>query len=95
MKTSNISYLRNHLSEIISHVRKGETVLVLDRDKPVARLCPYTGEGNDTPTPLLELRRQGILTREKSGPSPTSKPPLALPKAIDLTAYILEDRGEP
>ncbi|MCD8482290.1 MAG: type II toxin-antitoxin system prevent-host-death family antitoxin [Verrucomicrobia bacterium] len=41
MKTSNISYLRNHFSEVLSCVKEGETVTVLDRDKPVAKLVPY------------------------------------------------------
>jgi hypothetical protein len=43
MKTSNISYLRNHLSEVLSCVKEGETVLVLDRKKPVACLISEVG----------------------------------------------------
>ncbi len=38
MISSTISYTKNHLSELISSVRKGETLIIMDRKKPVARV---------------------------------------------------------
>ena len=40
MNKANISYTRNHLSELLSLVKEGETILIVDRQVPVARLGP-------------------------------------------------------
>lgn len=45
-----IAELKAHLSEHLRSVRNGDTVTVLDRDTPVARLVPYT-------TQPLEFRK--------------------------------------
>ena len=92
MKTSNISYLRNHLSEVLSCVKEGETVLVLDRKKPVACLTPYTPEGDALTTRMKELQNQGLLTHEPSDRLPKMPKPLKLSKSVDVVRYILDDR---
>ena len=40
MKKAKIAELRNHLSRYLEYVRAGGSVLVLDRDRPVARVIP-------------------------------------------------------
>jgi antitoxin (DNA-binding transcriptional repressor) of toxin-antitoxin stability system len=40
MKRSSVSYLKAHLSAELKVVQAGETVVVMDRDHPVARLVP-------------------------------------------------------
>jgi prevent-host-death family protein len=40
MNSANISELRDRLSDYLRRVRRGETIIVLDRDTPVARLEP-------------------------------------------------------
>jgi antitoxin (DNA-binding transcriptional repressor) of toxin-antitoxin stability system len=40
MKRSSVSYLKAHLSAELKAVQAGETVVVMDRDHPVARLVP-------------------------------------------------------
>lgn len=40
MKSAKISQVRDHLSEYLRFVRKGESVIVYDRATPVARLEP-------------------------------------------------------
>ena len=40
MNSANISDLRDRLSDYPRRVRRGETIIVLDRDTPVARLEP-------------------------------------------------------
>src|SRR4030095_7454102 len=40
MKQAKIAILKNNLSRYLAHVRGGGSVLVLDRDRPVARLVP-------------------------------------------------------
>ena len=43
MIRANISELRNGLSAYLRRVRRGESVLVLDRNVPIARLTPVEG----------------------------------------------------
>ena len=40
MRTANVGTLRNNLSKYLEMVRKGETIEILDRKTPVARLTP-------------------------------------------------------
>jgi len=40
MKQARIAELKNNLSRYVARVRAGETITVLDRNKPVARLVP-------------------------------------------------------
>jgi prevent-host-death family protein len=92
MKTSNISYLRNHLSEVLSCVREGETVMVLDRDKPIARLVPYASGENVLTERMKELQQLGLLTHRPAHDPVPLPPPLKLKQPVDVTRYILEDR---
>ena len=56
MKRAKIAILKNNLSRYLAHVRGGGTVLVLDRDQPVARLMPVRGFG---PFDQEALRQRG------------------------------------
>ncbi|RME21268.1 MAG: type II toxin-antitoxin system prevent-host-death family antitoxin, partial [Deltaproteobacteria bacterium] len=47
MKTASITQTKNQLSALIEQVKRGETVLILDRGKPVARLVAVEGVGED------------------------------------------------
>lgn len=40
MRRAKISELRNHLSQYLDRVRRGETIEVVDRNVPVARVVP-------------------------------------------------------
>jgi prevent-host-death family protein len=40
MKTVNVARLKNHLSAYLAHVRKGEHVLIKDRNTPIAKIVP-------------------------------------------------------
>ncbi len=42
MKTASISQTKNQLSALLDAVRHGETILIMDRNCPVARLEPVT-----------------------------------------------------
>jgi prevent-host-death family protein len=41
MKSAKVSELKARLSEYLAHVRRGGTVVVCDRNTPIARLVPY------------------------------------------------------
>lgn len=42
MITSTISQTKNNLSELLASVRQGETLIIMDRKKPVARVEAIT-----------------------------------------------------
>lgn len=64
MKTSTLTETKNRLSALIDQVRHGETILILDRGRPVARLTSVLAEEGDLPDGrLLRLERQGVLRR--------------------------------
>jgi prevent-host-death family protein len=42
MKTASISHLKNHLSASLKQVVAGESLLVTDRNRPVAMLTPLS-----------------------------------------------------
>jgi prevent-host-death family protein len=97
MKTATISEAKNHLSELLVRVKRGETVLILDRDRPVARLEPVGRyEGADVDARLEELERRGVIRRPKRRPGKNllaTLPPAPQIKA-DVLAALLAERDE-
>jgi antitoxin (DNA-binding transcriptional repressor) of toxin-antitoxin stability system len=71
MKTAGIAELKNNLSRYLEHVRAGGTVMVLDRDAPVAQIVPLpkagiiTSKGDEAR--LARLERKGLIRRGKGG----------------------------
>jgi len=64
MRTATITETKNNLSALLDIVKGGETILILDRGRPVARLesaaAAPTDEGR-----LERLERQGLIRRGK------------------------------
>ena len=64
MTTASITQAKNNLSKLIKKVRHGESVLILDRNIPVARLEPLPpGSREADEARLVELERRGLLKR--------------------------------
>jgi len=66
MKTVGSRELKNRLGRYLGLVRKGETILVTDRGKAVARLIPPSPEPNSASTVeaiLEQLEKEGHLRR--------------------------------
>ena len=61
MKKATISVAKNSLSRLIGYVRRGETVLILDRDTPVARLEPVGRDPGIGDELLPALVRRGVI----------------------------------
>jgi prevent-host-death family protein len=61
MRTAKISELKSKLSAHIEFVKQGEEVLILDRNKPVARLVP-AGPVEEYGERERRLIAKGILT---------------------------------
>lgn len=67
MKTATITQAKNGLSALIDRVRGGETILILDRGRPVARLEPVVAAGPATGR-LDRLERAGLIRRAVAAP---------------------------
>jgi prevent-host-death family protein len=47
MRSTNIADLRNHLTQYLQEVRAGEEIVVRDRQKPIAKIVPFTVAHDD------------------------------------------------
>ncbi len=93
MKKAKIAILKNNLSRYLAHVRGGGSVLVLDRDRPVARLVPLPSSGvRGASERLARLERQGLIRRGTIGRSagPAMRKPARLPCGV--LRGLLEER---
>jgi prevent-host-death family protein len=97
MKTATVSYTKNKLSALLALVRHGETILITDRNRPVARLEPAIGTEIEYEQGRLQrLERQGVV---RVSPHPLTKDFLStkLPRPAgngDILKALLAERGE-
>ena len=65
MRRAKIGELKNNLSRYLDHVRGGGTVVVVDRDQPIARLIPIAETVAETSRDerLVRLERRGLIRR--------------------------------
>jgi antitoxin (DNA-binding transcriptional repressor) of toxin-antitoxin stability system len=97
MNKANISYTRNHLSEVLSRVREGETILIMDRQQPVARLEPVSGPSVHESPWQGDLVRRGLVrsARDRLDVKALAAMPLPTPReGGDVLAALLADREE-
>ena len=82
MKSVGTAQLKAHLSEHLRAVRQGETITVLDRDQPIARIVPVRKAGS------------GLVVHEARGSIHDIPilPPLPLGK--DVVEALLEERAD-
>lgn len=93
METVTISELKNRLSAFLRKVRAGGTILILDRDRPIARLEGVGGDDEED-EPLVQLERSGLLRRGRAR-VPLESLRAAAPKARrSVTQALIEDRRE-
>jgi prevent-host-death family protein len=69
VRKATISETKNSLSALLARVRNGESVLITDRSRPVARLEPVTSAEDPGPDEgrLARLERGGIIRRARRG----------------------------
>jgi prevent-host-death family protein len=85
VKSVTIADLKNNLSRYLREVRQGESMTVLSRDVPVARLVP------------IEAGSRPLVTRPPNPEAPKLQdvplpPPLSA--GIDIVELLLAERGE-
>jgi prevent-host-death family protein len=97
MKQATISYTKNNLSKLLERVKRGETVTILDRTKPVARLTPVPSTGKTAlDRRLAELERRGLI-RRGTGKLPDwilKEPPPGAASGFSLSEAIIREREE-
>ncbi len=93
MKTATITEAKNRLSALIDQVRAGESVLILDRGRPVARLEPVATQRGAAGR-LQRLERAGILRAAVAAPpiDLMRKPAPTLAAGASAVATLIEER---
>ncbi len=82
MKQVRIAELKAKLSEYLRAVKRGETIAVLDRDTPVARIVPVPER------PVLRIRKPAPGTP----PLKRIRPARAAKLNVDIVELLLEER---
>jgi prevent-host-death family protein len=70
VKSAKIADLKNNLSRYLEHVKAGGSVMVLERDRPVAQIVPLSGPRGrraGVDARLARLERRGIIRRGTGG----------------------------
>ena len=68
MRSTNIADLRNRLTQYLREVRDGEEIVVRDRQRPIAKIVPFTLDADDDDAGLVAAG----LMRKGSGKLPAS-----------------------
>ena len=95
MRTATITQAKNGLSALIDRVKAGESIVILDRGTPVARLEPIVGSGG-TDGRIERLERAGLIRRGVAAPPVDliMQPPPAGPAGVSVLEALLEERRE-
>lgn len=70
MKKAGIAALKNNLSRYLDQVKSGESILVMDRNQPVAQIVPLQGASRTSISQedrLSRLERKGLIRRGSPG----------------------------
>ena len=95
MRTVKIAELKNRLSYYLRRVQRGESILVCDRDRVIARIERVGADassGADTEW-LDRLERRGIIRRGSGKPS-REWLERKVPLGADVVAALLRERDE-
>ncbi|MGD0120848.1 MAG: type II toxin-antitoxin system Phd/YefM family antitoxin [Candidatus Binatus sp.] len=99
MKKAKIAELRNGLSRYLDHVRAGGSVVVYDRDTPIAEIVPPRRSKNRSKKDLDEerlarLERRGAIIRGTGdfGEWLKTHKPIKIPGGAGVLQALLEER---
>ena len=62
VKKARIAEAKNNLSKLLETVKKGESVLILDRNTPIARLEPIRADLSTLPDGMADLIAAGAVS---------------------------------
>jgi|JI10StandDraft_1071094.scaffolds.fasta_scaffold07450_11 antitoxin (DNA-binding transcriptional repressor) of toxin-antitoxin stability system len=94
MSVATISYTKNNLSAILEKVKAGETVVILDRDKPIAQITKVDESDDERCERLIAQGKMRPPKRKlKSGEKLVLPDPIPLKgESVDVVSYIREER---
>ena len=95
MKTVNVAKLKNQLSAYLAYVRKGEQVLIKDRNTPVAKIVPL-GVAEEDEEILAMAAAGAVRLPDLPGKLPDWFDELVRSRKIKTSAAVLigEERDE-
>ncbi len=89
-----ITEAKNKLSSLLDRVRAGETITIVDRGRPVARLEPAVSPSEDPGGRLARLERAGLV---RVGSGATANPLILSPPPhvrASVLGALLEERED-
>ena len=97
MKKASITEAKNHLSRLLEEVKSGTTILILDRNKPVARLEPVAADEATNDDRVASLVAQGLATAPRhrvAVDSFLSRKMIRLRPGTSAVQALLEERAQ-
>lgn len=88
VKKAGIRELKNHLSNYLEKVKFGDSIIITERSKPIARITPI---GSPTSSKMLELVEHHIVSWDGMKPK-GSKDIVQLKGKKSISQYIAEER---
>jgi prevent-host-death family protein len=95
MRSVNVASLKNRLSSYLRDVRRGEEILIRDRNVPIARIVPLSAT-DDEDGELMELAAAGLV-KLRERPLPNSffampAPSVPLQSIVDVIRAERDER---
>jgi prevent-host-death family protein len=94
VRSVNVAELKNRLSKYLSFARGGEEVVIRDRNLPVAKLVPFSGEGADDQELILVAAGKLRLPKARLSVKKLLKMPTGSVAGNKAIHAILADREE-
>lgn len=93
MKLATVTQAKNGLSALLDRVKAGESIVITERGRPIARIEPMTAT-SDADGRLDRLERAGILRRGLAPPpiDLMREPPPKLTGGASIIDAVLEER---
>jgi len=96
MKRASVSEAKNGLSGLLSEVRRGESVLITHRGRPVARIEPCRVAGPDAEDAISELLQRGVAAPPRA-PLDVERflgvPAARLTGGVSASGIVVAERG--
>ena len=97
MKSASVSDAKNGFSALLDEVRRGETVLITHRGRPVARIESCRTSDGGAGESEAELVRRGIASPPRARLDPDrflAAPVPRLPEGVSASRLIVAEREE-
>jgi prevent-host-death family protein len=92
MRRVSVTELKNALSRYLRLVKQGETIEIMERSVPVARIHGVRGQAAGEADLLDRLARDGLITRARRAPDRGLLRRRPIPSALDPVLILDEER---